>query len=82
MADTASSQHTLQDGEVPVENAAIDGAGAEKGSNQVPTDFPEGGAAAWAVAIGTSAVIFSTLGYVNSFGYVLWHDVSCGRIFC
>ncbi|KAF2663536.1 putative monocarboxylate permease [Microthyrium microscopicum] len=31
-------------------------------------DFPEGGTRAWSVAFGTSAAIFCTLGYVNSFG--------------
>lgn len=33
--------------------------------------FPEGGARAWAVAIGTAGVLFCTLGYINSFGLVL-----------
>jgi hypothetical protein len=32
-------------------------------------DFPDGGGRASAVALGTSAIIFCTLGYVNSFGY-------------
>ncbi|KAI1417946.1 monocarboxylate permease-like protein [Hypoxylon sp. FL1857] len=33
-----------------------------------PVTFPEGGAKAWGVAIGASLALFSTLGYVNSFG--------------
>lgn len=31
-------------------------------------DYPEGGAKAWGVAIGTSLALFCSLGYVNSFG--------------
>jgi hypothetical protein len=69
MAATVSNPPSDQDADVQLESHASDGTGAEKGGGQVPTDFPEGGAAAWAVAIGTSAVIFCTLGYVNSFGY-------------
>ena len=41
----------------------------EKGGPGPSTDFPDGGGRAWAVAIGASAVLFCTLGYVNSFGY-------------
>jgi hypothetical protein len=33
-------------------------------------DFPDGGPRAWAVAFGACFVLFCTLGYVNSFGYV------------
>jgi hypothetical protein len=33
-------------------------------------DFPDGGSRAWAVAISASCVVFCTLGYTNSFGYV------------
>lgn len=69
MAGMVSNQQSNQHGAAPVESHASDDAGAEKAGEQVPTDFPEGGAAAWAVAIGTSAVTFCTLGYVNSFGY-------------
>jgi hypothetical protein len=36
----------------------------------MPDDFPEGGLRAWAVAIASSFVVFCTLGYSNSFGYV------------
>jgi len=32
------------------------------------SDFPEGGTRAWLVAAGTAAILFSTLGYSNSFG--------------
>lgn len=31
-------------------------------------EYPEGGAKAWGVAIGTSLALFCSLGYVNSFG--------------
>jgi hypothetical protein len=31
--------------------------------------FPEGGARAWSVAVGTAGVTFCTFGYVNTFGY-------------
>jgi hypothetical protein len=30
--------------------------------------FPEGGVRAWMVATGTALIMFSTLGYVNSWG--------------
>lgn len=39
--------------------------------DETPDDtFPEGGARAWLVAIGTAGIAFCTLGYVNSFGLV------------
>lgn len=31
-------------------------------------EFPEGGAQAWGVAIGTCLILLVTLGHVNSFG--------------
>ncbi|EXJ84172.1 hypothetical protein A1O3_04839 [Capronia epimyces CBS 606.96] len=71
-APISSQQSALHDDMQPTSHATNsslgDAAGAEKGDLQVPTDYPDGGAAAWAVAIGTSAVLFCTLGYVNSFG--------------
>lgn len=33
--------------------------------------FPDGGLRAWSVAIANAGVMFCTLGYVNSWGYVL-----------
>ena len=33
-----------------------------------PPDFPEGGAKAWAVALGCSGLLFCTFGYINAFG--------------
>ena len=33
-------------------------------------EYPEGGARGWAVAIGAAAILFSTFGYANAFGYV------------
>lgn len=32
--------------------------------------FPEGGTRSWLVATGTALIMFCTLGYVNSWGYV------------
>jgi hypothetical protein len=53
---------------------------AEKGGNDATEslkevgaahqEFPEGGARAWATASGTALIMFCTLGYVNSWGYV------------
>lgn len=42
----------------------------EKPIDQVPPhmDFPEGGARAWGVALGTAGVLFCTFGYANAFG--------------
>lgn len=31
-------------------------------------DFPEGGARAWAVALGCGGLLFSTFGFANAFG--------------
>lgn len=31
--------------------------------------FPEGGARAWSVVLGTSCILFCTFGYANAFGY-------------
>lgn len=33
-------------------------------------EYPDGGVRAWGVAVGTAGIMFSTLGYVNSWGYV------------
>lgn len=30
--------------------------------------FPEGGARAWAVALGCAGILFCTFGYINAFG--------------
>lgn len=75
MVATVSNRQSAQDDGMQLESHATDGslgdaAGAEKGGLHVSTSYPDGGAAAWAVAIGTSAVLFCTLGYVNSFGCV------------
>lgn len=42
----------------------------EKPSEQLPPHmvFPEGGARAWSVALGTAGVLFCTFGYANAFG--------------
>jgi hypothetical protein len=37
-------------------------------------DFPDGGLQAWTVAISASCVLFCTLGYVNSFGFVILYQ--------
>lgn len=43
---------------------------AEKDISSQDAEFPEGGARAWAVAIGSALVMFATFGYANAFGYV------------
>jgi hypothetical protein len=51
------------------DTSEVDPAEVEKAAPAQPShDFPDGGPRAWAVAIGTSFVLFATLGYVNSFG--------------
>ena len=42
----------------------------EKPAQELPPHmvFPEGGARAWGVALGTAGVLFSTFGYANAFG--------------
>lgn len=48
-----------------------EGSGDEKPAAQLPPHmvFPEGGARAWGVALGTAGVLFCTFGYANAFGY-------------
>lgn len=41
-----------------------------KEEKQDTMTFPEGGARAWGVALGTAGVLFCTFGFANSFGYV------------
>jgi len=43
----------------------------EKAESGPSADFPEGGLQAWTVAISASCVLLCTLGYVNSFGFVI-----------
>jgi hypothetical protein len=42
----------------------------ENPAQQLPPHmvFPEGGARAWSVALGTAGVLFCTFGYANAFG--------------
>jgi hypothetical protein len=44
---------------------------AEKGRSKDSSNFPDGGARAWSIALCSSAVLFCTLGSVSSFGYDL-----------
>jgi hypothetical protein len=44
---------------------------AEQSRSKDSPDFPDGGARAWSIALGSSAVLFCTLGSVSSFGYDL-----------
>lgn len=55
-------------------NQLSDADNVEKGGAKVSADFPDGGGRAWAVAIGTSAILFCTFGYINSFGYAIRND--------
>lgn len=43
----------------------------EKAEPGPSVDFPDGGLQAWTVAISTSCVLLCTLGYMNSFGFVI-----------
>lgn len=52
VASSESSHHTVNNTEDKYENG----------------DFPEGGTKAWMVAAGTASILFSTLGYTNSWG--------------
>lgn len=38
------------------------------------SDFPDGGTRAWCVAAGTAGITFCTLGYLNSYGYVVFSN--------
>ena len=40
-------------------------------------EFPEGGARAWGVALGSGGILFCTFGFANSFGYDnhYWHHL-------
>lgn len=55
---------------VPNEIQSQDGSQPDKVDEKISDDFPDGGLQAWSVAISASFIIFSTLGYTNSFGYV------------
>jgi hypothetical protein len=74
----ASKSHSLSVAEGDTSQDSFSKTPNEKGSleddlvqDEVPDDaFPEGGARAWSVAIGTAAVAFCTMGYINSFGSV------------
>ena len=48
-----------------------DATSVEKAEPGPSADFPDGGLQAWTVAISASCVLFCTLGYVNSFGFVI-----------
>jgi len=61
MASGEPPQISLSE-EQPLEDFLVKG-------NAPEDTFPEGGARAWCVAVGTAGVTFCTLGYLNSFGY-------------
>lgn len=74
MASSIPNQNSSQEkidmeGESNQERHLSDNDDAEKATPSVSAVFPEGGAKAWSVAAGATLVLFSTLGYVNSFGY-------------
>ena len=48
----------------------------EKPAGELPPHmvFPEGGARAWGVALGTAGVLFCTFGYANAFG--MYSDIN------
>jgi hypothetical protein len=67
--DTDQESTRLENG-IPNEAPSPDGNQVDKVDEKFSDDFPDGGLQAWSVAISASFVIFSTLGYTNSFGYV------------
>lgn len=67
--DTDQESTRLENG-IPNETPSPDASQLDKFEEQQLDEFPDGGLQAWSVAISASFVIFSTLGYTNSFGYV------------
>jgi hypothetical protein len=57
---------TDKDASPSIEDTSLE----EKPVEQPPPHmvFPEGGARAWSVALGTAGVLFCTFGYANAFG--------------
>ena len=57
---------TDKDASPSIEDTSLE----EKPVEQLPSHmvFPEGGARAWSVALGTAGVLFCTFGYANAFG--------------
>lgn len=69
--DHIPSQEKIDtEGEANNDRQLSDAEEVEKAAPTVTAAFPEGGARAWSVAVGATLVLFSTLGYVNSFGYI------------
>lgn len=67
--DTDQESTRLENG-IPNETSTPGASQLDRVDEKLPDDFPDGGLQAWSVAISASFVIFSTLGYTNSFGYV------------
>lgn len=57
--------------ETPLPEGQGDVKSVEKAEPGPSADFPDGGLQAWTVAISASCVLLCTLGYVNSFGFVI-----------
>ncbi|KAK4240412.1 putative monocarboxylate permease [Achaetomium macrosporum] len=65
--DSADRKPEAQDIHMGADTALEKGP-AVSGNNDSVQEFPEGGVRAWMVATGTALIMFSTLGYVNSWG--------------
>ena len=68
IADQLQDQSKEHDSMKSLEEASPDRTAGKEIADM--TTFPEGGARAWAVAAGTAAALFCTLGYSNAFGWV------------
>ena len=75
----ASKEQYPQSGSSGVATPSADGGDGKDLANLEESDrlkeldtmnFPEGGARAWWVAAGNGGVMFCTLGFINTFGYV------------
>ncbi|KAK2787237.1 hypothetical protein FQN52_007326 [Onygenales sp. PD_12] len=67
MADQLQEKSSISDARDPEISPA--GSSTQISSKEAIDDaFPEGGARAWSVALGTAGVLFCTFGYANGFG--------------
>lgn len=71
----ANQTANVPDSNARFETQALESQGniisVEKAEPGPAAEFPDGGLQAWTVAISASCVLLCTLGYVNSFGFVL-----------
>jgi hypothetical protein len=68
MADAEGNRQADQEPDVSAKGQSLEMSPVPETFQQAP--FPEGGARAWSVALGTAGILFCTFGYVNAFGYI------------